>query len=186
MCPVAGQGLIHRRSSGSRIILPPRLPTPGPRGADAVASCGVRPRLQRRSRGGFAPHFHPPVPVGSPLDRVSEKNEGGRYHVALWRRASVCVICLPGHPVYSLTFRVPTRESRPLNDWGRSSPGRAPEWHSGGKGFDSPRLHQSSLLPMQLPCGWSPAALFTTGRNSQVAPSGAGRVTCGSIVGGCP
>jgi hypothetical protein len=27
--------------------------------------------------------------------------------------------------------------------WGRSSVGRAPEWHSGGQGFDSPRLHQS-------------------------------------------
>ena len=25
--------------------------------------------------------------------------------------------------------------------WGRSSVGRAPEWHSGGQGFDSPRLH---------------------------------------------
>ena len=26
--------------------------------------------------------------------------------------------------------------------WGRSSPGRALEWHSRGKGFDPPRLHQ--------------------------------------------
>ena len=25
--------------------------------------------------------------------------------------------------------------------WGRSSVGRAPEWHSGGQGFDPPRLH---------------------------------------------
>ncbi len=29
-----------------------------------------------------------------------------------------------------------------LTGWGRSSVGRAPEWHSGGQGFDSPRLHQ--------------------------------------------
>ena len=28
-----------------------------------------------------------------------------------------------------------------LIDRGRSSVGRAPEWHSGGQGFDSPRLH---------------------------------------------
>ena len=26
--------------------------------------------------------------------------------------------------------------------WGRSSVGRAPEWHSGGQGFEPPRLHQ--------------------------------------------
>jgi PD-(D/E)XK nuclease superfamily protein len=25
--------------------------------------------------------------------------------------------------------------------WGRSSAGRAPEWHSGGQGFEPPRLH---------------------------------------------
>jgi hypothetical protein len=29
----------------------------------------------------------------------------------------------------------------PHKGWGCSSPGRAPEWHSGGKGFDSPQLH---------------------------------------------
>ena len=29
-----------------------------------------------------------------------------------------------------------------LTGRGRSSVGRAPEWHSGGQGFDSPRLHQ--------------------------------------------
>ena len=29
------------------------------------------------------------------------------------------------------------------NDWwGRSSVGRAPQWHCGGQGFKSPRLHQ--------------------------------------------
>lgn len=27
--------------------------------------------------------------------------------------------------------------------WGISSAGRAPEWHSGGQGFDSPILHQN-------------------------------------------
>ena len=30
---------------------------------------------------------------------------------------------------------------RSRKHWGRSSVGRAPEWHSGGQGFDSPRLH---------------------------------------------
>src|SRR5262249_41996511 len=29
--------------------------------------------------------------------------------------------------------------------WGHSSVGRAREWHSRGRGFDSPWLHQSSL-----------------------------------------
>ena len=28
-----------------------------------------------------------------------------------------------------------------LSGWGRSSVGRAPEWHSGGQGFEPPRLH---------------------------------------------
>src|ERR1700690_2690807 len=28
--------------------------------------------------------------------------------------------------------------------WGRSSVGRAPQWHCGGQGFESPRLHQPS------------------------------------------
>src|SRR5256885_7376086 len=31
--------------------------------------------------------------------------------------------------------------------WGRSSVGRAPEWHSGGQGFEPPRLHQFRGLP---------------------------------------
>src|SRR5438105_8970617 len=30
--------------------------------------------------------------------------------------------------------------------WGRSSVGRAPEWHSGGQGFEPPRLHQSFIM----------------------------------------
>ena len=29
--------------------------------------------------------------------------------------------------------------------WGRSSVGRAPQWHCGGQGFESPRLHHPSL-----------------------------------------
>jgi hypothetical protein len=33
-----------------------------------------------------------------------------------------------------------------LTGRGRSSVGRAPEWHSGGQGFDSPRLHQAAFL----------------------------------------
>ncbi len=31
-----------------------------------------------------------------------------------------------------------------LNSWGCSSPGRALEWHSRGKGFDPPHLHQKT------------------------------------------
>jgi hypothetical protein len=30
--------------------------------------------------------------------------------------------------------------------WGRSSVGRAPQWHCGGQGFESPRLHQPRKL----------------------------------------
>ena len=30
-----------------------------------------------------------------------------------------------------------------LVGWGRSSVGRAPQWHCGGQGFESPRLHHS-------------------------------------------
>ena len=32
-----------------------------------------------------------------------------------------------------------------LKTWGCSSPGRALEWHSRGKGFDPPHLHQKAL-----------------------------------------
>ena len=35
----------------------------------------------------------------------------------------------------------PSRGYNP-SAWGRSSAGRAPEWHSGGQGFDPPRLHR--------------------------------------------
>src|SRR5207302_5284258 len=30
--------------------------------------------------------------------------------------------------------------------WGRSSVGRAPQWHCGGQGFESPRLHQPQKI----------------------------------------
>ena len=33
-----------------------------------------------------------------------------------------------------------------MKRWGRSSAGRAPEWHSGGQEFDPLRLHQGTLL----------------------------------------
>src|SRR5512144_1994559 len=32
-----------------------------------------------------------------------------------------------------------------ISDWGCSSAGRAPEWHSGGRRFDPVQLHQTSL-----------------------------------------
>src|SRR5436305_837858 len=35
--------------------------------------------------------------------------------------------------------------------WGHSSVGRALEWHSRGRGFDSPWLHQSHSGPASLP-----------------------------------
>src|ERR1041384_1860835 len=34
---------------------------------------------------------------------------------------------------------------RPLRGWGRSSVGRAPQWHCGGQGFESPRLHHTEF-----------------------------------------
>ena len=34
----------------------------------------------------------------------------------------------------------------PAFGWGLSSVGRAPQWHCGGQGFESPRLHQPFLL----------------------------------------
>lgn len=55
--------------------------------------------------------------------------------------------------------------------WGRSSVGRAPEWHSGGRGFDSHRLHQEdrsnhgvlprgfSMYSTTEPCTFSPGAI---------------------------
>ena len=43
-----------------------------------------------------------------------------------------------------------TRAGLPAG-WGRSSVGRALEWHSRGQGFDSPRLHQ--IPPARLPLG---------------------------------
>ena len=35
----------------------------------------------------------------------------------------------------------------PAFGWGRSSVGRAPQWHCGGLGFESPRLHHPFKLP---------------------------------------
>ena len=42
-----------------------------------------------------------------------------------------------------LTTRRPSVECASLWVWGRSSVGRAPQWHCGGQGFESPRLHHS-------------------------------------------
>ena len=38
-----------------------------------------------------------------------------------------------------------------LFGWGRSSVGRAPQWHCGGQGFESPRLHHPRLRALE-PC----------------------------------
>ncbi len=50
----------------------------------------------------------------------------------------------------------------PKRGRGRSSIGRAPQWHCGGQGFDSPRLHQWGRRGLRLcesrnpqhPWGW--------------------------------
>ena len=41
-----------------------------------------------------------------------------------------------------LTKRGTAPTFAPSFGWGRSSVGRAPQWHCGGQGFESPRLHQ--------------------------------------------
>src|SRR6185503_1077721 len=41
-----------------------------------------------------------------------------------------------------------------LNFGGRSSVGRAPQWHCGGQGFDPPRLHWRTLPASTLEYGW--------------------------------
>ena len=41
--------------------------------------------------------------------------------------------------------------------WGVSSVGRAPQWHCGGQGFDSPTLHHLTLLALS-PDGSGPEA----------------------------
>jgi hypothetical protein len=51
-------------------------------------------------------------------------------------------------------------QSAPHEAWGCSSLGRAPEWHSGGMGFDSPQLHHASLFsPPNTTLGSHPPAL---------------------------
>src|SRR5687768_1610532 len=40
--------------------------------------------------------------------------------------------------------------SGPMSDtWGCSSAGRAPAWHAGGRGFESPQLHQPSSVKLR-------------------------------------
>jgi hypothetical protein len=63
--------------------------------------------------------------------------------------------------------------------WGRSSVGRAPEWHSGGQGFDSPRLHQRNQLHMLRICG------VTVTSRSLRTPCGPTRRHFGTIMPRC-
>ncbi len=62
--------------------------------------------------------------------------------------------------------------------WGRSSAGRALEWHSRGHGFDPHRLHQKADIPSE---GWCvcffvlrEAVRERTGRRTAVRKKGAG------------
>src|ERR1041384_6187894 len=49
----------------------------------------------------------------------------------------------PGQATGKIFLTTPggTLHFSPLGGWGRSSVGRAPQWHCGGQGFESPRLH---------------------------------------------
>ncbi len=59
-----------------------------------------------------------------------------------------------GDLIYFLTL-ILTFSLNPLefsrSGWGRSSVGRAPEWHSGGQGFEPPRLHHLPEQPFRWP-----------------------------------
>ena len=46
----------------------------------------------------------------------------------------------------SVSYFYPNLVGESFLSWGRSSVGRALEWHSRGRGFDSLRLHHPSLV----------------------------------------
>ena len=65
------------------------------------------------------------------------------------RRKHECTRCVAGGAPPAHGIRLPgrglaTTVRRPSPPWGHSSVGRALEWHSRGRGFDSPWLHHSS------------------------------------------
>ena len=74
-------------------------------------------------RGILSSNFRPPVTPSSSNGRKQTAKANGK------RFDKLCV-----HPTL-----------HPLG-WGRSSVGRAPQWHCGGQGFESPRLHHPSVF----------------------------------------
>src|SRR5262245_55407477 len=86
----------------------------------------------------------PPAQSGrpKPLSAAGVRSLRAALRGATARSASRSTTAEPGEPKYSLTIRrTITYRVAPLNGWGRSSVGRAPQWHCGGQGFESPRLH---------------------------------------------
>ncbi len=70
-------------------------------------------------------------------------------------------------PKKLLAFGTPNSILSPLVflKWGRSSVGRAPQWHCGGQGFDPPRLHHFTKRPVARP------AFFVRGDDGVAAVS---------------
>ena len=62
----------------------------------------------------------------------------------------------------ALTVRVNFLKCAPLSgQWGRSSVGRAPQWHCGGQEFESPRLHHFSPKAGATPTPQRPPQSFS-------------------------
>jgi hypothetical protein len=152
-------------SSGSRIVLPPepshalrhsgvasRGVVPGYSGGSAGA---LHPSSDRRQRaGGWPRSRHAYTPEGvharetwpDPWADMGEKSEDERRST-LPRAQGRPFRSAAGPPPRAcvgaeLTHALAGAESRGIDTpWGCSSSGRALEWHSRGKGFDSPQLH---------------------------------------------
>src|SRR2546429_2378256 len=106
----------------------------------SMARCHTRFRmggfkLKFQVRGTFF-HLFSPAPRTETVGDYSrgQENFGTRTMILDGER---------GRRQNVLTNRVSSLDCTRLG-WGRSSVGRAPQWHCGGQGFESPRLHQSS------------------------------------------
>ena len=71
------------------------------------------------------------------------------------------------------------------NTWGRSSPGRALEWHSRGSRFDPDRLHQEKA-PEGRGCAGSGAFLFCVEKWKNALKMRKSRFIAYAKIRGCP